>query len=777
MRRPLTVAVTLLCSAALAEAQTTSASGDQPSFRVETALVELSVVVVAPDRRPLVDLGVRDFEVTEDGVPREIVGFRRLGDAVSVPAATAATPNDARLEMVATNVGHRDAPIFVLLMDDLNTSPFNTHRAIRGGLGVLSALPPDALVAVVRTSGIDGAALTLSRKSANHVARVEAFRGQLLLAGPAQKPITLQTTPSAVGAPCGVGSAALQSQDCADPTRAERRARVLQAIGDALRLSGSRRKVIFWVTEDMGVSPITPNATRAAQRDALSSVLAADVAVYPVNPIGNMAHAPGADDEEPGDGRPDRRTGAKIAVGPGQFLEIDTDDLVAVTLNALAHETGGRWIRQIDQLDQELATVVRQNSASYLLTYTSTGSRIPGRHRVDVRVSRPDARVFARRGFIVAHAEDASSPPAGGPDVRLRSLLQRVVPQGDLALRVLVTPLLAEGRAGRAFLTIAVDRATAHGQDVEVALLTLDDDGVSGNQQGLRFSHASAGPWEASAELALSRGTHQLRVAASNADGTRDGLVVEHIEAAAPTRELYLGPSTVIVAGTSDAGATLCPTLQRTFETGHPLALQAEVAGRPVERGEVLVSASLRAADGTTVRLGSTRMDPGTTKDRARATMVIATDGLAPGAYSIVTEARAAAGAVPLRHAIPVTLVGGAPTTLVTIAHGPTSNFASGGEHVIRAPEAWQAFWSQLPTRQGPPDIDFARVTVLAIVLSGAPGQEPAIAETRVAGDTMVVRWRAQPAKPGVAVGPAGHPFVVVGVLDVMRRIRFERID
>lgn len=46
-------------------------------------------------------------------------------------------------------------------------------------------------------------------------------------------------------------------------------------------------------------------------------------------------------------------------------MQTDSDDRVAVTLFQLARETGGCWIRQIDQLDEELATVVRQNSAGY----------------------------------------------------------------------------------------------------------------------------------------------------------------------------------------------------------------------------------------------------------------------------------------------------------------------------------------------------------------------------------------------------------------------------
>ena len=45
----------------------------------------------------------------------------------------------------------------MLLLDDLNVSAYDSHRAIRAGLGVLGAMPPDALVSVVTTSGDGGA--------------------------------------------------------------------------------------------------------------------------------------------------------------------------------------------------------------------------------------------------------------------------------------------------------------------------------------------------------------------------------------------------------------------------------------------------------------------------------------------------------------------------------------------------------------------------------------------------------------------------------------------
>src|SRR5690606_11144368 len=135
----------------------------------------------------------------------------------------------AYVESLATNAGLADAPAFVLVLDELNTSPFDAHRAIRAGLGLLGAIPEDALVAVVTTSGIGGQLLTLTPPGPEHAERVRAFRGRVILAGPKDRS-RIQTMSSSVDAPCGVGSGVLHSQDCADPTRAARRAQVIHVV-------------------------------------------------------------------------------------------------------------------------------------------------------------------------------------------------------------------------------------------------------------------------------------------------------------------------------------------------------------------------------------------------------------------------------------------------------------------------------------------------------------------------------------------------------------------
>src|SRR5690606_22730138 len=149
----------------------------------------------------------------------------------------------------------------------------------------------------------------------------------------------------------------------------------------------------------------------------------------------------------------------------------------------------------------------------------------------------------ARRGYIVPDAAngDALTAPSTSPDAVLGDLLRSVVPQGPLAVSAAVTAPPTSARSGRAAVVIRVEPATAKGQPVHVGLMTADAEGRVSNERGVRFDHPAVGDgWEMSFDLPLTRGRHQLRVAAVTADGLHTGLVTESITIAPPGRGLTM---------------------------------------------------------------------------------------------------------------------------------------------------------------------------------------------------------------------------------------------
>ena len=791
--------VTVLAAAAVGAQQPPTAP---QTFRTGISLVEVVAVVTGEDGRSLTDLTAADFEIFEDGERRSLVTVKRLTTpaAASRPAVTAPVAGAPIVERLATNADAAEAPAFVFLLDDLNTSPYEAHRVIRAAEGALRAIPEGALVAVLNTSGLDGSLLTLSTVRPEHFARVRAFRGQLLLSGPPAKRFTAQTTPSSVNAPCGVGSAVAHSQGCGDPTRAARRVETLAAAARILGRAGARRKALFWLTPDMGISPLNPEGDRRAQTRALVEAISNDVAVYAVDPRENVTGV------EKDDDRPDRRSGGTYRVGPGDSLwqggaggviGLDTDDMVAVPLTQMARESGGRYITAANDLETELARVIEQNATSYLLAYESPVSRVAGGHRIDVRVRRPRTRVFARRGYFAGPRAGAPADADASPHARvLHDTLMGSVPQGRLPLIVHVAPQFANGKQGRAVVTVRVDDAAERSEPVTVALATVDEEDRLGNQRQITLPPPPAGrPWEISTELALARGRHQLRVAAVTADASRTALVITAVEIVEPGRQLAM-TSPVLLDSTEGRAQ---PTAGRTFASGHPLGVQVEVGGRPAAQKSVAVRAALLDGVGRTVRVADAVFDAGERADRMKATAMLGTDGIAPGSYVLLVEARSNGSDGVTRRSLPIALeaaparASGAPSETIavgaasqTIAHtvvarGPTSWQAKPGTLLIRTEREWAAFWKQLPTRQSAPAIDFDRVTLLAIVLeTGAqgPAEQPSVSRVERSADAAaVVYWQAA-AMTRPADAPAGaplHPFIVVAVTERVKDAEFRR--
>lgn len=155
----------------------------QPTFRAEVSLVEVVAVVTGEDDRSLEDLAASDFEVLEDGTARTLVSVRKLSAESRQAAVVGASAGaaEAYVERLPTSTASADAPAFVLLLDDLDTSPRDSHRVIKTGERALSYVPDSALLSVVTTSGIGGSLLTLQPPSPLHIKQVRDFRGQLLL--------------------------------------------------------------------------------------------------------------------------------------------------------------------------------------------------------------------------------------------------------------------------------------------------------------------------------------------------------------------------------------------------------------------------------------------------------------------------------------------------------------------------------------------------------------------------------------------------------------------
>jgi VWFA-related protein len=133
MPRVLTAAVALLFLA-------DSSTGQPPTFRAATRLVEVSVVVEDGSGRPVRDLTPADFTLYEDGKAQQIEIFappRGLAATAPIASATVATSPAATTSAstvlpwrdFSNRIGDNARGVTVVLIDRLNTAFEDQHNA------------------------------------------------------------------------------------------------------------------------------------------------------------------------------------------------------------------------------------------------------------------------------------------------------------------------------------------------------------------------------------------------------------------------------------------------------------------------------------------------------------------------------------------------------------------------------------------------------------------------------------------------------------------------
>jgi VWFA-related protein len=102
------------------------------------------------------------------------------------------------------------------------------------------------------------------------------------------------------------------------------------------------------------------------------------------------------------------------------------------TLRELADNTDGRAIVNRNDLGRAMAQIVRDQSAYYLVGYTSSQAPQDGKfHEIRVRVKRPGLQVRARKGYWAYSAEDikrATAGPKPGPPPAVTKALAAIAP-------------------------------------------------------------------------------------------------------------------------------------------------------------------------------------------------------------------------------------------------------------------------------------------------------------------------------------------------------------
>ena len=397
-------------------------SQDEPSqpavFRSEINFVRVDAIVTDDDDNAVVDLTAEDFEIFEDDAPQQIESFELVEltgefDPELPPPSSIHNSYDEEREAARS-----DSRIFVFFLDEYHVRDINAMRMTEPLVEfVETQLAPSDLVAVMYplTPLYD---LRLTRNHDQIVQALQGFEGR-------KYNYEARNT--------------YEQQYSHYPTTTVETIRndvslsALKAL--AIRLGGLRegRKSVIVLSE--GYSNYVPpqlrdqraggGGQRSAQRydplagrnpqeetaqffdDAtirMNLLYTADIAnknntsFYMVDPRG-LALSEYDVSTVPLDSQTDRR-----------MLRALQD-----TLHVLAEETDGRAIVNRNDVSSGLAQIVQDQSAYYLLGYTSSELHTDGKfHEIEVRVKRKDVKIRARKGYYAlteANAARVLAPP------------------------------------------------------------------------------------------------------------------------------------------------------------------------------------------------------------------------------------------------------------------------------------------------------------------------------------------------------------------------------
>lgn len=388
-----------------AQDQPSDQAPQQPVFRTGVDSVSVDVTVTDRNGRPVTDLTAADFDVREAGVPQTITSFRLIetGDGTDDPAAAREilSLSDERAE-----VARVENRLFVIFLDDYHVRRGNSMRVRQQLSEFLRQLSRNDLVAI--TTPLAGVgAMTFSRNHIVTSTTVMGFEGRKYEYAP-RHPIEYRYQ-----------NLLPEEQE---QLRNSLTIAALESLSEYLGTLREGRKSVVYVSE--GMSGYMPSGTRTTgtwagsrplnrpesqtmdffENSRLLAELEArvfrpaarnNVAFYTLDPRGLAVFEAGVDEDVSPDA--DRR-----------YMQESTD-----ILRSMADETDGRAIVGRNDPLPGLRQMVRDGSAYYLLSYTSSRAPRDGRfHEIRVRVNRRDVEVRARKGYWAYSPEDVARAAA-----------------------------------------------------------------------------------------------------------------------------------------------------------------------------------------------------------------------------------------------------------------------------------------------------------------------------------------------------------------------------
>lgn len=375
-------------------------TSSQP-FRTQTSAVPVDVIVRDSRGHLVTDLTREDFEILEDGLPQQLTTFEAVkapgsgslssgsGRESSAPSALPRKPDDAAV--VALVFDRLSLEARPLARDAANLYIEQAHR--RGDRAAvfaidLSLIPlqeyTDAAELLREAVGRAATLVTTPRVDASFATEYSAPGSDGSRADGWVDPVSQR-----------VGSSATSAARIFELFKPREREQQGHATVTALRavarsLSGvPGRKAVVLFSEGVPL----PSNIRDHFYAAIDEANRANVTIYTLDAAGLRVRSIFEQ--------------TRRAIGPGSgeggsVPRIENTMLLDswTGLTVLARETGGFFVDNTNDLRPGVRRLAEEMHSYYLLSYTSSNSRLDGRYRrITVKIKRPGLEVRARRGY------------------------------------------------------------------------------------------------------------------------------------------------------------------------------------------------------------------------------------------------------------------------------------------------------------------------------------------------------------------------------------------
>ena len=792
------------------------------TFRAEVNYVEVDARVLDQAGKFITDLKPADFQVFEDGKPQQVTAF----SLVNIPVERAARPLFAAQPIepdVRTNLQGADGRIYLIVLDDLHTSPLRSQRTRSAArLFVEKYIGANDTAAVVYTGGRSDASQDFTNSRRLLLQAVDKFMGRKLRSSTANKI-------DAAGRRIDPSDKVTDIDDAERGYQARNALDTIKNLSEYLGNIRGRRKALVLFSEgiDYDITDVFANrdATTVmdATRDVLAAATRANVAVYGVDPRGIGGGV--GDELIEVQSFPDDTS---LGLNTGSFY--NEVRLAQDSLRVLSDETGGFAAVNRNDFGTAFQRIVDDNSSYYVMGYYSTNDRRDGRFRkIEVRVpNRPGVTVRARKGYVAARgrAPGAKPAPATGTSPELREALESPLPL--VALPLATTAVVFKGPAPKGSVIVStlvggsglpfVEKDGTFRNGLEVLVIASDDKGKTfpseRNTIDLHMKPDTANRVRASgfrfiSTLDLEPGRYQLRVGVRENNTKKAGSVTFDLTVPDFAKEKLSMSGVAITSALSGVAPTVRPkdplekllpgplSSYREFPPIDEVAFFAEIYDNTGNQPhKVELSATVKAEGGQTVFETKEERDSSELKGSAGGygfTARIPLKQMAPGLYVLRVEAISRLGDRPsvatdtVFRVLPMPMPGPAPgvspaqsAPMQTLAADMMSNIDQPRQAVARTPAEWAALWRQHAGDKPAPRADLGASTVVAVFLGSRPsaGYQVEIVGTRREGEALIVEWAERsPGRGDITAQVMTAPAQVVAIPKFAGEIRFEKVD